>query len=145
MQSGDTVFAGSLPEIYDRYLGPALFDPYATDLARRVADITSGALLETAAGTGRVTRVLARALPDAVSIVATDLNQAMLDFAMKVSGESQLVGDADFEALRALGFSDDDIWDIAAITALFALSNRMASFTDMRPNEEFYLMGRTGR
>src|SRR5437773_12412731 len=71
--------------------------------------------------------------------------KAMLDFAMKVAGESQLVGDADFEALRALGFSDEDIWDIAAITSLFALSNRMASFTDMRPNEEFYLMGRTGR
>ena len=86
MQSGDTVFAGSIPEIYDRYLGPALFDPYAADLARRVADITSGALLETAAGTGRVTRVLARALPDAVSIVATDLNQAMLDFAVAQPG-----------------------------------------------------------
>ena len=75
----------------------------------------------------------------------TDRQKAMLDFAMKVSQQSQLVAEADFGSLRALGFSDDDIWDIAAITALFALSNRMASFTDMRPNEEFYLMGRTGR
>src|SRR5260221_14137068 len=75
----------------------------------------------------------------------TDRQKAMLDFAMKVSNESQLIGDADFEALRALGFADEDIWDIAAISALFALSNRMASFTDMRPNEEFFLMGRTGR
>src|SRR5437763_12128647 len=72
----------------------------------------------------------------------TDRQKAMLDFAMKVALESHLVGGADFEVLRALGFSDDDIWDIAAITALFALSNRMASFTDMRPNDEFYLLGR---
>ena len=86
MQSGDSVFAGSIPELYDRYLGPALFDSYAEDLARRLADLSSGALLETAAGTGRLTRVLARALPDAVSIVATDLNQAMLDFAVAQPG-----------------------------------------------------------
>src|SRR5207248_7200004 len=82
MKSGDSTFAGSIPALYDRYLGPALFDAYAEDLARRLGDLASGALLETAAGTGRVTRILARALPDAVSIVATDLNQAMLDFAM---------------------------------------------------------------
>ncbi len=81
MRSGDSVFAGSIPEIYDRYLGPALFDPYAADLAHRVADLSAGAVLETAAGTGRVTRALARMLPDSVSIIATDLNQAMLDFA----------------------------------------------------------------
>ena len=75
----------------------------------------------------------------------TERQKAMLDFAMKVALESQKVGDTDFAALRAHGFSDEDIWDIAAITALFALSNRMASFTDMRPNEEFYLMGRTAK
>jgi len=81
MQSGDSVFVGSIPELYDRYLGPALFEPYAADLVRRVADLSTGAVLETAAGTGRVTRALARVLPDSVSIIATDLNQAMLDFA----------------------------------------------------------------
>ena len=73
----------------------------------------------------------------------TPRQKAMLDFAMKVSREAHLVDDADFEGLRTIGFSDEDIWDIAAISALFALSNRMASFTSMRPNEEFYLMGRT--
>ena len=73
----------------------------------------------------------------------TAKQKAMLDFAMKVSQEAHLVEDTDFEKLRAIGFSDEDIWDIAAISALFALSNRMASFTNMRPNEEFYLMGRT--
>jgi len=68
--------------------------------------------------------------------------KAMLDFAMKVAFESYAVGDSDFAALRSHGFSDDDIWDIGAIAAFFALSNRMANLTGMRPNEEFYLMGR---
>jgi len=72
----------------------------------------------------------------------TPRQHAMLDFAMKVSQEAQLVSDADFAALSQHGFSQDDIWDIAAISAFFALSNRMASVTAMRPNDEFYLMGR---
>ena len=72
----------------------------------------------------------------------TPRQRAMLDFAMKVSQEAQLVSDADFAALSAHGFSQDDIWDIAAIAAFFALSNRMANVTAMRPNDEFYLMGR---
>jgi uncharacterized peroxidase-related enzyme len=72
----------------------------------------------------------------------TPRQRAMLDFAMKVSQEAHLVSDADFAALAAHGFGDDDIWDIAAIAAFFALSNRMANVTAMRPNDEFYLMGR---
>jgi uncharacterized peroxidase-related enzyme len=68
--------------------------------------------------------------------------KAMLDFAMKVCLRSHEVGDEDFPALHAHGFSDEDIWDIAAITAFFGLSNRMASFSNMLPNPEFYLMGR---
>jgi uncharacterized peroxidase-related enzyme len=75
----------------------------------------------------------------------TARQKAMLDFAMKVSRESERLEEHDFEALMAHGFTADDAWDIAAIAALFALSNRMANFTRMRPNEEFYLMGRTGR
>jgi uncharacterized peroxidase-related enzyme len=72
----------------------------------------------------------------------TPRERAMLDFAMKVALDSARIEDADFPPLRAQGFSEDDIWDIAAIAALFALSNRMANFTSMRPNDEFYLMGR---
>ena len=72
----------------------------------------------------------------------TPRQHAMLDFAMKVSQEAQLVREADFAALSQHGFSEDDIWDIAAISAFFALSNRMANVTAMRPNDEFYLMGR---
>ena len=72
----------------------------------------------------------------------TPRQRAMLDFAMKVSQEAHLVSDADFAELSAHGFNQDDIWDIAAIAAFFALSNRMANVTAMRPNDEFYLMGR---
>ncbi len=72
----------------------------------------------------------------------TPRQRAMLDFAMKVALEAHVVSEADFAALAAHGFSDDDIWDIAAIAAFFALSNRLANVTGMRPNDEFYLMGR---
>ncbi len=72
----------------------------------------------------------------------TPRQKAMLDFAMKVCNDSAGIDDADFAALAEHGFSADDAWDIAGITALFGLSNRMASFTSMRPNDEFYLMGR---
>jgi uncharacterized peroxidase-related enzyme len=72
----------------------------------------------------------------------TARQRAMLDFAMKVSQEAHLVSDADFTALSAHGFNQDDVWDIAAISAFFALSNRIANVTAMRPNDEFYLMGR---
>jgi uncharacterized peroxidase-related enzyme len=68
--------------------------------------------------------------------------KAMLNFAMKVCLQSDQISDADFAALHAHGFNDEDAWDIAAITAFFGLSNRMASFSGMMPNPEFYLMGR---
>lgn len=72
----------------------------------------------------------------------TPRQKAMLDFAMKVSADSGAVNDADFAALHAHGFNDEDIWDIGAVAAFFGLSNRMANMTGMRPNDEFYLMGR---
>jgi uncharacterized peroxidase-related enzyme len=67
---------------------------------------------------------------------------AMLDFAMKVSQRADAIDDADFTAMLSHGFDDEDIWDVAAIASFFALSNRMANFTSMRPNDEFYRMGR---
>ena len=75
----------------------------------------------------------------------TPRQRAMLDFAMKVCTASQEINDSDFDALHAHGFDDEDIWDIAAIAAFFGLSNRMASFAGMQPNNEFYLMGRVPR
>ena len=67
---------------------------------------------------------------------------AMLDFAVKVCLDAQAVGDADYVALHAHGFDDEDIWDIVAITGFFGMSNRMANAFSMRPNDEFYLLGR---
>ena len=72
----------------------------------------------------------------------TPRQKAMLGFAMKVCNASYALVDDDFAALHEHGFTDEDAWDIAGITALFGLSNRMANFTSMRPNDEFYLMGR---
>ena len=75
----------------------------------------------------------------------TPRQRAMLDFAMKVCDRSHEIDDSDFAPLHAHGFDDEDIWDIAAITAFFGLSNRMASFSGMQPNNEFFLMGRVPR
>jgi hypothetical protein len=77
----DRVFRGSIPALYDQYLGPMIFSPYADDLAARLANLEHGRVLEIAAGTGVVTRALVSTLPLDVSIVATDLNQPMLDYA----------------------------------------------------------------
>jgi uncharacterized peroxidase-related enzyme len=75
----------------------------------------------------------------------TPRQKAMLAFAMKVATDSAAIGDADFDTLRGHGFTDEDIWDIGAIAAFFALSNRMANMIAMRPNDEFYLLGRVPR
>jgi uncharacterized peroxidase-related enzyme len=72
----------------------------------------------------------------------TDRQKAMLAFALKVALRSAEIVETDFDVLRAQGFSDEDIWDIGAIAAFFALSNRMANLISMRPNDEFYLLGR---
>lgn len=81
MAHADSKFAGSIPALYDRYLGPLIFEPYAAELAQRLSELKHGNVLEIAAGTGILTWELARRLPPDVSIVATDLNQPMLDFA----------------------------------------------------------------
>ena len=72
----------------------------------------------------------------------TERQRAMLDFAVKVSQQASHVGDADFGLLKELGFDDEDIWDVGAISAFFCLSNRMANLLSMRPNDEFYAMAR---
>jgi uncharacterized peroxidase-related enzyme len=75
----------------------------------------------------------------------TPRQHAMLDFAIKICLDAASVTDSDYAVLHVHGFDDEDIWDIAAITAFFGLSNRMANVISMRPNDEFYLMGRVGR
>ena len=86
----DASFAGSIPAVYDRYLGPLIFAPYASDLAARLAILRPVRVLETAAGTGMVTRALAETLPEDVSIDATDLNQPMLDYAARQFSSSRV-------------------------------------------------------
>lgn len=81
MAATDSAFKGSIPTLYEQYLGPLMFEPFAQDLAGRLTDITEGRIVETAAGTGIVTRAMAKTLPPQVEITATDLNQAMLDHA----------------------------------------------------------------
>jgi uncharacterized peroxidase-related enzyme len=72
----------------------------------------------------------------------TPRQKAMLDFAVKVALEAHTIGAADFDALRSHGFSEADAWDIGAIAAFFAMSNRIANVSSLRPNEEFYALGR---
>ena len=72
----------------------------------------------------------------------TERQRVMLDYAVKVSREAHLIDDSDFERLRGAGFTPDDIWDIGAVAALFAMSNRLANMSGMRANDEFLLMGR---
>ena len=86
MLEADKVFAGSIPENYDRYMVPLIFEPFAADLARRAASLSPGAVLETAAGTGVVTRALAPKLSAGASYTVTDLNQPMLDYAASRQG-----------------------------------------------------------
>lgn len=99
MSSTDAAFSGSIPALYDRCLGPLLFEPYARDLAERVAAMAPRRILETAAGTGIVTAAIVRELPD-TEMVATDLNQAMLDVAAaRISSPAVQFQQADAQAL----------------------------------------------
>jgi ubiquinone/menaquinone biosynthesis C-methylase UbiE len=90
MTKVDAVFSGSIPTIYDNYLGPLIFEPYAQDLANRLSALNPERVLETAAGTGIVTRAFLRSLSAGASVVATDLNQPMLDHAAKQVSSSRL-------------------------------------------------------
>ena len=90
MATSDKIFAGSIPELYERFLVPLIFEPYARDLAKRVAAAAPRDVLETAAGTGVLTRAMAASLPAATLIVATDLNQPMLDQAAKRLADARI-------------------------------------------------------
>ncbi|ESX03317.1 SAM-dependent methyltransferase PhcB [Mesorhizobium sp. LSJC268A00] len=105
MSETDKVFAGSIPENYDRYMVPLIFEPFAADLARRAASLSPGAVLEVAAGTGVVTRALAPKLSPGVSYVVTDLNQPMLDYAASRQAPDSRIQWRQADAL-ALPFED---------------------------------------
>jgi ubiquinone/menaquinone biosynthesis C-methylase UbiE len=128
--STDVKFAGSVPTLYERHLGPIMFAPYATDTASRLSDLRSGSLLELAAGTGAVTRELARVLPPEVRIVATDLNQGMLDIAAaRPIARSVAWKQAD---LRKLPFGDREFDAAVCQFGVMFLPDKVAAHREVR-------------
>src|SRR5438874_12739240 len=132
-------FAGSMPEFYDRILVPVMFGPFALDLAERLRGITTGQVLELAAGTGVVTRALARLLPAEASITATDLNPAMLDRAKSHRGLDRVqwqVADA-----LALPFADRQFDCVVCQFGVMFFPDKRAAFREarrvLRPGGEF--------
>ncbi len=127
--TSDVGFAGSIPELYDRHLGPWLFAPFAADLARRLAVMAPARLLETAAGTGVVTRAIAAALPGA-AIVATDLNQPMLDrAASQCAAENVTWRHADAQALP---FGDGEFDAVACQFGVMFFPDKPRAFAEAR-------------
>ncbi len=130
VESTDKVFAGSIPEIYDRFLVPLIFEPYAVDLAGRVAALAPKDMLETAAGTGVLTRALAERLPASTRIVATDLNQAMLDQAAK----RQTVGAVEWKQADALAlpFADRSFDAVACQFGAMFFPDKVQGYREAR-------------
>ncbi len=128
--AGDRSFAGSIPELYEEYLVPLIFEPYASDLANRVASVAPHRVLEIAAGTGVVTRHLARTLPAGVTIVATDLNPPMLDLAAS-RGVARAVEWRQADAMK-LPF-EDNVFDtvVCQFGAMF-FPDRALAFSETR-------------
>jgi ubiquinone/menaquinone biosynthesis C-methylase UbiE len=130
MAEQDRAFTGSIPVLYDRYMVPLLFEPYARDLAQRLAGLKEGRLLEIAAGTGAVTRVLDRTLPPGIEIVATDFNQAMLDHAMGVTNSSRVSWrQADAQALP---FKDGEFDAVVCQFGVMFFPDKQKAFREAR-------------
>lgn len=128
--ASDATFAGKVPEFYQQYLVPLIFEPYAADLARRLAGRPLARVLEIAAGTGVVTRHLASALPESVTIVATDLNQAMLDRAAAI-GTSRPVEWRQADAAR-LPFPDRSFDAVVCQFGVMFFPDKAGAFADAR-------------
>ena len=128
--TGDRAFAGSIPQLYEQYLVPLIFEPYARDLTRRVASLAPSAVLEIAAGTGVVTRHLADQLPADVSIVSTDLHQAMLDHAAVV-GTSRAVTWQQADAMN-LPFADGTFDVVVCQFGAMFFPDKAAAFAETR-------------
>lgn len=126
----DKVFAGSVPKLYEEYLVPLIFEPYAEDLANRLASRTLTRVLEIAAGTGVLTRNLAAVLPDCVSIVATDLNQSMLDMASEV-GTKRPVEWRQADAMK-LPFEDEVFDAVVCQFGVMFFPDKSKAFSEAR-------------
>ena len=131
MLETDKIFAGSVPENYDRYMVPLIFVPYAADLARRAASFSPGAVLETAAGTGVVTRALAPKLSAGASYVVTDLNQPMLDHAASRQGGDDRIQWRRADAL-ALPFKDATFDVVCCQFGAMFFPSRMSAYREAR-------------
>ncbi len=126
----DTVFAGSIPELYDNHLVPLIFEPYAVDLAARVAALKPARVLEVAAGTGVVTRAMARALPAQVELIATDLNPPMLERAAAV-GTARPVTWQQADAMR-LPFDDASFDVVVCQFGVMFFPDKTQAFAEAR-------------
>ena len=126
----DKVFAGSIPKLYDTYLVPLIFEPYAADLVNRLSSRPLSRVLEIAAGTGVVTRALASVLPESVSIVATDLNQAMLDQASAV-GTKRTVEWRQADAMQ-LPFRDGTFDAVVCQFGVMSFPEKSKAFAEAR-------------
>ena len=130
MAHSDRQFAGSIPALYDRYLGPLIFEGYAADLAARVAAGSPQRVLETAAGTGIVTRAMARVLPAATEIIATDLNQPMLDHAAAQPGVERVIWrQADAQSLP---FPDGSFDAVVCQFGVMFFPDQIAAYREVR-------------
>jgi len=135
----DSAFAGSIPALYDRHLGPLIFEPYAADIARRLPRLANGAVLEIAAGTGIVTQMLAAELAAPVRIVATDLNQPMLDHAAGKPGMARVA----FRQANALDlpFADDAFDAVVCQFGVMFFPDRVAAHRQahrvLKPNGRY--------
>ena len=127
---GDKVFGGSIPKLYETYLVPLIFEPYAADLAHRLASRSLAHVLEIAAGTGVVTRSMAAVLPESVSIVATDLNQPMVELASAI-GTKRPVEWRQADAMR-LPFSDGLFDAVVCQFGVMFLPDKVAAFRRLR-------------
>jgi ubiquinone/menaquinone biosynthesis C-methylase UbiE len=131
MTATDRLFAGSIPDIYDRLLVPMIFAPYADELAERLARLDPRDVLETAAGTGALTRAMARRLPAQVGITATDLNQPMLDHAAKILGEDNRIVWQQADAQK-LPFDDAQFDAVACQFGVMFFPDRIAGYRETR-------------
>jgi ubiquinone/menaquinone biosynthesis C-methylase UbiE len=131
MLETDKLFAGSIPENYDRYMVPLIFAPFAADLARRAASLSPSAVLETAAGTGVVTRALAPKLPPGASYIVTDLNQPMLDYAASLQPPDDRITWRQADAL-ALPFGDAAFDLVCCQFGAMFFPDRVAGYREAR-------------
>jgi SAM-dependent methyltransferase len=127
----DKVFAGSIPKLYEEYLVPLIFQPYAADLANRIAHGSPASVLEIAAGTGVVTRHLVSVLPESVAIVATDLNQPMLDLASSTVGTRRPVEWRQADALQ-LPFDDGTFDTVVCQFGIMFFPDKVKAFSEAR-------------